>query len=438
MAARDVTGGRSSRLATPEQRRELQAASLHQQRERLLAAIVESVAEGGYVRTSIGELARRAGVSRGTFYELFHEKSDCFIAAFSEQESRLRELLEDGEAEWPDRALEAVLQQLVRFAADRPRSFDFLFHEALLAGAEASRRRDELGRWIVERVRAREARAGDALEPLSAPPELILGGALRLVTINSRRGTLDAPALGSELASLVAFYRGAEGGLEWQKLEPVAGMTREPALAGDPDVMRRTVPKGRHGLSAEALRALHRERIAYGTALAIHEKGYAEATVTDIVASAGVSRDVFYAEFHDKHEAFDEAAKLVFEQLLATMASSYYGTTTSWPERVWSTGEAFVRFLEDQPVLAHFLFVGTSFPQPQVDRVNEYVLAFKVFIEDGFAQAPDSDVPAVASELLVCTVVGDRHLPDPLGPSGRAARPDTGDRLHGDLPVPRP
>jgi AcrR family transcriptional regulator len=406
MAPRNVTGERSSRLATPEKRRAHQVAASEQQRDRLLGAMVEIVAHGGYARTSIGELARRAGVSRGTFYELFDDKSGCFIAAFSEQESRLRDDLHAGEGEWPDRALEAVLERLVSFASERPRSFEFLFHEALLAGPEATRRRDELGRWILGRVRDREARAGENLAPVAAPTELILGGVLRLVTMHTKAETLEPKRLSAELADWVAAYRGAEGGLRWQALTPVADLTREPAVSGDPEVLRRSVPKGRHGLSAEALRALQRERIAYGTARAIHRKGYAEATVSDIVASSGVSRDVFYAEFHDKHQAFDEAAKLVFEQLLATMASAYYGATTSWPERVWSAGEAFARFLEDYPVLAHFLFVGTSSPHPQVERVNEYVLAFKVFIEDGFAYGERSaEVPGIASEALVCVVL---------------------------------
>jgi AcrR family transcriptional regulator len=405
MAAGNVTGGRSAQLASSEEARELGAA-FSQQRERLLSSMVEIVAHGGYARTSIGELARRAGVARGTFYELFHDKSDCFLAAFDEQEARLKDVLLAEERDGPATALEAVVERLVTFASERPRSFEFLFHEALLAGRAASRRRDELERWILDCARRREAHVGEELVPLSAPAELILGAVLRLITMHTKRDELKPPRLSAELAEWIACYRGTGRDSRWRRYVAVPNLTREPAVVGDPEALRRSVPKGRHGLSSDALRALQRERIAYGTALAIHRKGYADATVSDIVASSGISRDVFYAEFHDKHEAFGEAAKLVFEQLLATMASAYYGTTTAWPERVWVTGEAFVRFLEDYPVLAHFLFVGTSSPHPQVDRVNEYVLAFKVFIEDGFAYGERSaDVPAVASEALVCTVL---------------------------------
>src|ERR1700744_1743912 len=88
------------------------------------------------------------------------------------------------------------------------------------------------------------------------------------------------------------------------------------------------------------------------------------------------------------------------------MASAYYGSAAPWPRRVWDAGNAFVAYLEGHPVLAHFLFVGTSAPRPQVDLVNEYVLAFKVFIEDGFQQgAHAKDVRPIASELLVCGVL---------------------------------
>lgn len=406
MPSPNLRSGQRGSPAGAEGRGEGRSGSLQQQRARLLGAMVEIVSHGGYARTSIGELARRAGVSRGTFYELFHDKEDCFLTAFVVQEEGLKERLGAGASAWPDRALEHVAGELVTFASEQPRTVEYLFHEALLAGREATRRRDDLGRWIFEQVREREALAGDGHAPITAPRELLLGAVLRLLTMYTKRGALDPEALRRGLAEWIGGYRAAGVAPRWDHLAPVAELMRASGGENDAGALRRSVPKGRHGLSADALRSLHRERIAYGTALAIREKGYAEATVTDIVACSGVSRDVFYAEFHDKHEAFNEAAKLVFEQLLAKMASAYYGSAAPWPERVWSAGQAFSQFLEDYPVLAHFLFVGTSAPHPEVDRVNEYVLAFKVFVDDGFDHDPRSaSVPAVASDALVCAVL---------------------------------
>ena len=403
MASHSASRNLSATVGRPEDRR---ARQLERQRARLLGSIVEIVAEGGYARTSIGELARSAGVSRGTFYELFADKEACFLAAFDREAALLKRKVMSGQTDVSESSLLSAVESLVAFAAEQPRTFDFLFHEALLAGRQASDRRDELVRSMHELIKEAGLTARADAPGLDIPPALVLDAVLRLLTMNIKRGSLDAARLSEELAIWIDCYRVPRGPLRWGLLAPLEELKRPFASGNDAASLRRAVPKGRHGLSPGALRALQRQRIAYGTADAILQKGYADVTVSDIVASAGVSRDVFYAEFHDKHEAFNEAAKLVFEQLLATLASAYYGSTAPWPERVWSTGTAFARFLEDSPVLAHFLFVGTSAPQPQVDRVNEYILAFKVFIDDGYAHAGDAgSVPVVCSEVLVCGVL---------------------------------
>ena len=64
------------------------------QRERLLRAMVESVAEHGYERTTVPAVVSAARVSRNAFYELFDDKADCFLAACDESaEETLNELL---------------------------------------------------------------------------------------------------------------------------------------------------------------------------------------------------------------------------------------------------------------------------------------------------------------------------------------------------------
>ena len=52
------------------------------QRARLLQATTEAVAEQGYVKTTVADILARAGVSRATFYQLFRDKEDCFLAAY--------------------------------------------------------------------------------------------------------------------------------------------------------------------------------------------------------------------------------------------------------------------------------------------------------------------------------------------------------------------
>src|SRR5271167_851895 len=61
------------------------------QRERILAATIAAVGTKGYGATTIGDITRRARVSRDTFYEQFASKEACFLAAY---DATTRELLE--------------------------------------------------------------------------------------------------------------------------------------------------------------------------------------------------------------------------------------------------------------------------------------------------------------------------------------------------------
>ncbi|HEX3678478.1 MAG TPA: TetR/AcrR family transcriptional regulator, partial [Galbitalea sp.] len=59
------------------------------QRARLLDATVAVVGEFGYGRLSVRRVSGRAGVSSKTFYDLFEDREDCFLAAFDEAVDRL-------------------------------------------------------------------------------------------------------------------------------------------------------------------------------------------------------------------------------------------------------------------------------------------------------------------------------------------------------------
>jgi AcrR family transcriptional regulator len=52
------------------------------QRLRLMAAFTELMAADGYAAVTIGDLAARASVSRGAFYEHFRNKEACLLAAY--------------------------------------------------------------------------------------------------------------------------------------------------------------------------------------------------------------------------------------------------------------------------------------------------------------------------------------------------------------------
>jgi AcrR family transcriptional regulator len=78
--AADTTGG-PRRL--PRGRHDLSREQVEaDQRLRILLALAETMSAKGYVRTPVADVIGAAGVSRETFYRLFDDKLDAFLAAF--------------------------------------------------------------------------------------------------------------------------------------------------------------------------------------------------------------------------------------------------------------------------------------------------------------------------------------------------------------------
>lgn len=79
---------------------------------------------------------------------------------------------------------------------------------------------------------------------------------------------------------------------------------RRAALATDPLEVPRRLPRGIGGLPQDVVLLSQRARLVEGTARAVADKGYAAATVADIIGHAGVSRATFYQFYKDKEDCF--------------------------------------------------------------------------------------------------------------------------------------
>jgi AcrR family transcriptional regulator len=383
------------------------AAARTDQRSRLLQAMVAVVAQDGYPGTKIGDVSRRAGVSRATFYEQFPNKEECLLAANREQAERLgSELTLAVTRGEPGRATHSALIALVEFAAREPIAFDVLMHEPMLAGPPARDERDRLLGSLAHTIEQalQQAPAGAPVFDMSV--KMLLDGTIRLLGLCMRRDGVMPPRLQTDLMAWADSYMVSPGPPRWRELVPNPALLAIQSDSTGGPTPHLSLPKGRHRLGPEVVRSVQRERIAYATAEAIRLKGYANITVADIVATAGLSRDVFYAQFHDKRQAFEGTVQLVFERLLAALAGAFFGSPGPWPEQLWEAGHAFVRFLENDPSLANFLDVGTYAPPPIIERVHEFVLAFTVFVESGNSRRPESaQVSRLISEAIVCSVL---------------------------------
>ena len=54
------------------------------QRERLLTAVAECVADVGYEATTVAMVSARAGVSKSDYYQRFENKDECFATAYGD------------------------------------------------------------------------------------------------------------------------------------------------------------------------------------------------------------------------------------------------------------------------------------------------------------------------------------------------------------------
>jgi AcrR family transcriptional regulator len=90
------------------------------QRERMLLAMAELVAERGYQKTTIELIAKTSRVALVTFYEHFSSKEECFLAAFDESAAAAKEVfaeLLDFEQPWQEQisaGLEIFLEMVVK------------------------------------------------------------------------------------------------------------------------------------------------------------------------------------------------------------------------------------------------------------------------------------------------------------------------------------
>jgi AcrR family transcriptional regulator len=153
------------------------------QRSRLLAAMTEVCAEHGAGNATVARVVERAGVSRRTFYELFNDREECFLAAFEDGLARAsRYVLHayDPTARWADRVRTSLFAALSFLDAERGVG-QLLIVGSLGAGAEAlERRRYVLAQItdVIDEARTEE-KVGSGLPSLTA--EGVLGGVLSVI-----------------------------------------------------------------------------------------------------------------------------------------------------------------------------------------------------------------------------------------------------------------
>jgi AcrR family transcriptional regulator len=136
----------------------------------------------------------------------------------------------------------------------------------------------------------------------------------------------------------------------------------ESTAPGSPDIPRR-LPRGTHGLDRDVVEASQRTRLLEGIGRAVAERGYAGATIEDVVRRAGVSKKTFYDHFADKQDCFLAAYEAASEELLRRVGEAQ-ASEDDWPERTRAGIRAYLRWLAADPALARVYLVEVAAAGP--------------------------------------------------------------------------
>jgi AcrR family transcriptional regulator len=143
-----------------------------------------------------------------------------------------------------------------------------------------------------------------------------------------------------------------------------------------------------------------RERLIAAMAHVVAEDGYGAASVSKVVAAAGVSRNSFYEHFANKEDCFLAAYDATVEQVMARVRAATT-PTRSRNEALEAGFAAFLGFAVDEPELAWLCVVEVLAAGPRaIARRDDAMRRFGLFLQEGRA-AGGPDVPPVLTEVVV-------------------------------------
>ena len=349
---------------------------LRSQRERLLAATVEVVAERGYEATRVKDLLQVSGVSRNAFYKIFSNKDECFLAAVDQLVQVAGPAVLDvyGKAPgtWEQRMM-AMLEALGAMVAAYPAPARVAWTEAYAAGDEAVRRVDRIDTRTERIVRGALA---ESPERAGLPPEVVralIGGLRKIIHTRLREGReRDLPGEMPQIFDWMLSYRTPPQRLRRPRRPP-------PGL----------VPPARPAEGA-------RDRILAAVAELVAEKGYQSMAITEIASRAAVSLTTFYDLFAGKEDAFLATMEFGMRRSMEAVAP-VYTRARDWPHAVAGGLHAFFALFSVDTALGRLGGVGTyESGLGAMESLDAAIVNAQALLAKGFELHPDT--PTVAAE----------------------------------------
>jgi AcrR family transcriptional regulator len=348
------------------------------QRERLFAAMVATVAEKGYEATTVADLVELSGVSRSAFYKHFEDKQACFLAAVEAMvEPTLKSLGADESAPPGMERARQAFTTLIETIVEQAAAAKMCVVEVYAAGEEGAALVD---RMIESSTEVAVGLLEQVPERKGMPRELvrsIVGSIQKVIHKRLYRGQeKDLLELTPQLWDWIFCYPVPPGPLKARRRRAVKALSFE-------ERQKTANPP---------------ERILRALAAVVADNGYPDTTVAEVVERAGTSQRTFYEHFKNKEDAIVAALDSGSAHMLAT-ALPAFRRAPDWKHAVHDTIEAMFNWGAEEPEYARMggveMYAAGKRALDQREMVTE---GMEGLLLPGYELKPDT--PPIAPEAV--------------------------------------
>jgi AcrR family transcriptional regulator len=177
--------------------------------------------------------------------------------------------------------------------------------------------------------------------------------------------------------------------------------------------------------AAQPRASSHRARLTGGLAAAIEEKGYADATIADVVRHARVSKRTFYEHFADKQACYLALYSETSDALLELIATAAAEAGGEWEQRLDAAASAYFERVAEEPALIRAALVeiqgaGTAGRRLRREVQGRYADLLRALSAE--AAAERADLRALSPALATAVIGGLDELMLEAVEAGREAR----------------
>jgi AcrR family transcriptional regulator/DNA-binding MarR family transcriptional regulator len=147
------------------------------QRARILGAALQAIDRFGYTQFTVAQVIERAKVSRKTFYDVFEDREDCFVALFEQALARAQTRVEqacDRREGWRER-MRAGLAAILEMIDEEPALARLCVVDALAGGRRVLERRELVLSRLRSAVQGGAAERDGRREPAEVTAEGVVG-----------------------------------------------------------------------------------------------------------------------------------------------------------------------------------------------------------------------------------------------------------------------